>query len=51
LEYDKNYLLRTFEHKEATIDELRKKDFKFTKEFLKDPEQSFKVAPYLDVKF
>mgnify|MGYP002620088443 CR=1 FL=1 len=47
-EYDKDYILREFSVRENTFDELKKKGFKFTSEFITDHRQSDIIYPQLD---
>lgn len=48
--YDKNYIQREFQYKEATYEDLRKKDFKISSEWSLSKQQSDDVSPHLELK-
>lgn len=48
--YESNYIIREFQHKESTYDELRKKEFKLNSEWSLSKTQSDEVFPHLEVK-
>ncbi len=45
-----NYILREFQYKESTYDELRKKGFEFTSEWVLSHSQADIIFPQLDIK-
>jgi type 2A phosphatase activator TIP41 len=49
-DYTKNYILREFQYKESTYDELKAKGFKFDSEWSLAPNQHDLVFNYLELK-
>mmetsp|Transcript_37516 Transcript_37516/g.36071 ORF Transcript_37516/g.36071 Transcript_37516/m.36071 type:complete len:88 (-) Transcript_37516:67-330(-) len=49
--FDQNYILREFQYKENTVEELKAKGFKLNSEWALSKTQSDEVFPYLDMKF
>ncbi len=50
-QFDRNYVIREFTHKQSTYDELRAKSFTINSEWSLSKTQSDEVFPHLDLKF
>mmetsp|Transcript_24471 Transcript_24471/g.21655 ORF Transcript_24471/g.21655 Transcript_24471/m.21655 type:complete len:88 (-) Transcript_24471:11-274(-) len=49
-EFGKEYIIREFTHRESSFDDLKKKGFKFTAEFITDHRQADLICNEVEVK-